>query len=96
MARAEAGSRVGAISHTTSDNKVYFFGWGTYVGDEPCPLLDGMKNPMIRLEDGGVVWGCECWWGSEKKIRDTIGVREIVMVPVPDRGEVTVTAGQDR
>lgn len=21
------------------------------------------KNPRIKLDRGGVVWGCECWWG---------------------------------
>ena len=31
-----------------------------------CPLpffAMPMTNPRIRLEDGSVIWGCECWWG---------------------------------
>lgn len=23
---------------------------------------DGMENPRIRLQDGSVIWGIECWW----------------------------------
>lgn len=23
-----------------------------------------MKNPRIRLDDGSIIWGCECWWGK--------------------------------
>jgi hypothetical protein len=31
------------------------------------------------------VFGIECWWGSEQKIRDSINGREVVIVPPPDR-----------
>jgi hypothetical protein len=34
-----------------------------------------MRNPRIRLDNGSVVWGCECWWGSEAGIRDMIEKR---------------------
>lgn len=27
-------------------------------GDDP----EKFKNPRIRLEDGSVIWGIECWW----------------------------------
>jgi hypothetical protein len=23
-----------------------------------------LENPRIRLEDGSVIWGAECWWGT--------------------------------
>jgi hypothetical protein len=23
-----------------------------------------MDNPRIRLNDGSVIWGCQCWWGD--------------------------------
>jgi hypothetical protein len=42
---------------------------GDYVGDEPYQhdgnpwVPKGRRNPKIVLEGGGVVWGCECWWG---------------------------------
>jgi len=34
---------------------------------EPCPLpffAMPMENPRIRLDDGSVIWGCQCWWGE--------------------------------
>jgi len=24
-------------------------------------------NPRIRLDDGSVIWGCQCWWGDANK-----------------------------
>lgn len=59
-------------------------------GDEPdAPagwMADGMRdlpeeqrcpNPRIRLDSGEVVWGCECWWGGEEKVKARIdGWRE--------------------
>jgi hypothetical protein len=41
------------------------------------------RNPRIRLDSGDVVWGCQCWWGSEEKVTRSIGDREVVVVPVP-------------
>ncbi len=36
------------------------------------------KNPRITLDDGRVVWGCQCWWGPEEAIRKHIeGLRVI-------------------
>lgn len=29
-------------------------------------------NPRITLDDGRVVWGCQCWWGPEEVIRRKI------------------------
>jgi len=42
-------------------------------------------NPKIRLDSGGVVWGCECWWGeadNDTPERYAKG-RTIVTVPPP-------------
>ena len=33
-------------------------------GCEPNPIVRP-TNPKIVLDDGEVVWGCECWWGPE-------------------------------
>ena len=31
----------------------------------PAPLFAMVEdNPRIRLSDGSVIWGCECWWGE--------------------------------
>ena len=72
------GDRVGAISHG-KDGTLFIFGYGVYEADEPpvsaagwmaeaCVEV-GAPNPKIRLDSGKVVWGCECWWGSEVEVR---------------------------
>jgi len=68
--------RVVAIA-CVKDGAVYSFGAGTYVGDEvPPPEVIGpfgqviLPNPKIELDSGEVVWGCECYWGPEKKMRE--------------------------
>jgi hypothetical protein len=73
------GSRVGAI-RSEEAGTVNFFGYGVYVGRKPCPHLDGIHNPKIELDDGGVVWGCESWWGPEEQIRERIEGLTIVKV----------------
>lgn len=67
------GDRVGAISHSKEDT-VYFYGYGTYQGDSVPPknvggFNIGCPNPEIKLDNGNSVYGCECWWGSEAKIK---------------------------
>ena len=34
-------------------------GWMT---EEPADALGGRTNPRIELDDGGILWGYECWW----------------------------------
>lgn len=82
------GARVGAILGADQDTKVLkFLGFGTYAGDfvprEAVGFMaDGLieyeiPNPRIDLDDGHVVYGCECWWGSETAIRQQLdGYRE--------------------
>lgn len=70
------GERVGAILGS-KDGAVEFLGYGTYVGDEVPPeniggFNFGNPNPKIELDNGKVVWGCECWWGPEDKIKATL------------------------
>ena len=36
------------------------------------------KNPRITLDDGRVVWGCQCWWGPEEAIRKRIEGLKII------------------
>ena len=83
----KVGIRVGAIQ-SKDEKTVHFYGYGVYVGDEIPPsgfAHDiGMKNPKIQLDDGGVVWGQECWWGDEEAVKRVIGGREIIAV-VPGR-----------
>lgn len=81
------GRRVYALQ-CTEDNVVHFFGFGNYVGDE-VPDSDagglasmvrqqGAANPKIILDNGEVVWGCECWWGPEKEFESKFGNHQIV------------------
>ena len=82
------GDRVGAI-RSADENTVYVYGYGTYQGEEVPPEgtigafgVDlgkvGLKNPKILLDNGTVVWGCQCWWGPEERIKkEIIGDREV-------------------
>lgn len=73
--------RVGAILTINHDEKaIYFLGWGTLVGCEvPVSAVgataervkaEGNVNPKIELDNGKVVWGCECWWDNEAGMRE--------------------------
>ena len=86
MSRRQPGMRVGAI--LGGDNKVVkFLGYGVYEGDEipdaaAAGFADmcrdaGVTNPKIRLDNGDVVWGCECWWGPEEMIRSKMTEYEV-------------------
>ena len=74
------GTRVTAISHT-KDNKVYIFGYGKYLGEKPCELLGGIKNPCIELDNGKLIYGCQCWWGETNRVQDEIiKDKEIILI----------------
>ena len=81
----EIGERVAAISHT-QDNTVYLYGFGVYEGDYIPPKevggfnISGMPNPRIRLDNGKVVYGCECWWGDESRVKEEIKNMEIIYI----------------
>jgi hypothetical protein len=91
----EIGARVGAISHTDDDGKVYFFGFGTYQGtavpEEAVGWMAeaarevGLKNPKIVLDNGEVVYGCECWWGAEERVKEQLANKEVVPVSIGDQ-----------
>lgn len=91
MSRNNAGHRVGAIS-SADQEVVYLFGYGTYQGEEVPPpgvRFAGMElhtldrpNPKILLDSGKVVWGYECWWGPEARIRESIGTRRVVELDI--------------
>lgn len=88
---AKAPYRVGAILSSDKE-EVRLLGWGEYVGDEIPPadtdpdsflqmLHDnGIPNPKIVLDNGSVVWGCQCWWDPEQKVLDSLGDRKVVIV----------------
>ncbi len=55
--------------------------------EEAIEPLHHQTNPRIRLDSGDVVWGCQCWWGSEEAARKAIDGRVVEVVPVPAGGE---------
>ena len=82
MTITQKGDRVIAIRNATQD-EVNIYGYGEYVGDEPCPYLHDRLNPKIVLDDGNIVWGCECWWCNfEGFEHEQLGGRKINIVPI--------------
>ncbi len=89
----EIGTRIGTISHNEGDT-FYIFGYGTYVGDEVPEtaggwVADGLReagvpNPKLVLDNGKVVWGCECWWGPEEQIRKKLEKFTVVEVDIEE------------
>lgn len=83
------GIRVGAILGSDG-KKVEFLGYGVYEGDfvpakEINPVLNiGLPNPRIKLDSGKVVWGCECWWGPEDRIKASLDGKTVVNVDIDD------------
>lgn len=78
------GDRVGAILRADSET-ISLIGYGRYVGHEIPPehiggFNLGLPNPKLEMDDGTIVWGCECWWGSEAAIMGSIGNRRIIHV----------------
>lgn len=43
----------------------------------PMPLV---KDHRITLDDGRVVWGIECWWAPEDRVRSEIGNRLVIAI----------------
>jgi len=77
------GKRVGAmLSADKATRQVNLLGYGVYVDDEVPPpdinpaLNVGIPNPKIVLDNGEVVWGMECWWGSENWFRELMASYE--------------------
>ena len=67
------GDRVGALMDRNDLTKtVRFFGYGVYNGDLPCEGLGGFSNPNITLDNGKIVWGCECWWSPENNVKEKL------------------------
>lgn len=86
-----------AASHT-EDGKAYVFGEGVYVGPARPkngtltpfgPITDDhfpaeWQNPKIELDNGKVVWGCQCWWGPVEQVKKRIAGLEVVLIDPPE------------
>jgi len=78
----QKGDRIGAILSRNEDGSINLLGYGVYAGDcIPAEavgfMADGLKaagavNPCMKLDNGDVVYACECWWGPEDRIRKMI------------------------
>jgi len=91
------GDRVGAIL-SMDESSVKLLGFGVYDGDLEPPMtpvgvtqgqfeeMTGSRflNPRITLDNGSVVWGYQCWWGSESDVRAKISGRTIVEAKIED------------
>lgn len=78
MSSCKVGDRAGAI-RSVNHMEVELLGYGVYDGKIMHPEY-GFENPRITLDDGRQVWGTECWWGPEDKIKELIGTRTVINV----------------
>jgi len=76
------GERVFAVRNADEDT-VYLYGYGVYEGRKEGSPLSGFPNPKIKLDDGQIVWGCECWFGAESAAEKYISLRKVETVPAP-------------
>ena len=86
------GDRVGAV-FSQKGATLYLLGYGVYAGKEVPPpgqvkfwgVFDlgeaGYTDRKLMLDDGQVVWGTECWWDSEARVKELeAAADQVVMV----------------
>lgn len=76
--KTQPNERVGAFLSADKDT-VKFLGFGVYEGEfvpeEAVGVFaealreHGVTNPRIKLDNGDVVYGCECWWDGEPEVQ---------------------------
>lgn len=74
MTSVEKGARIGAVM-SMDDQRVLLLGYGVYEGlGQPPPgrIASDAPNPKMTLDNGDIVWGFECWWGSEEQMKKQI------------------------
>lgn len=70
---SSVGTRVGAIYESNVVEKVIkIFGYGTYLGDSFPHEKAKLASPKILLDSGEVIYGYQCWWGEEHKVREQL------------------------
>lgn len=80
MPQFKIGDRIMAVRNQDNAKKIlYIFGSGTYEGEDIPPdeipggrdmRIRGFTNPKLVMDDGTVIWGMECWWGDETKMKE--------------------------
>ena len=91
----KVGDRVIAVCGTRQDGEVEIFGRGVYEGDFVPEVAVGwladairenkVLNPRIRLDNGKVVYGCECWWGSEEQVMSLMDGKTMVEIDIDEK-----------
>ncbi len=96
----QIGDRLGCIE-SVKDGVLRLYGFGTYQGETvPPPSVGGFNigipNPTIKLDNGEMVYGCECWWGPEDEIKKQHldGAKEIIVVKPTRRSRRRRGSGQ--
>jgi hypothetical protein len=84
---------VGAILGS-GNGVVEFLGYGIYDGEHVPTEAVGFiadtlketktKNPRILLDSGSYVYGCECWWGSETKVKKMLKGQKVTKIEIND------------
>jgi len=72
------GSRVGALL-SMKNGEAKLLGWGVYEGNH-TPDGFPFPNPRIKLDNGDIVWGFQCWWGDEEQMKKEIQDMKIIHV----------------
>jgi hypothetical protein len=92
----KVGDRVMAVcGEDPGKGIVEVFGCGVYEGEfipvEAVGVIGRLlrdnkrTNPRIRLDNGGVVYGCECWWGPIEKVQKRLAGKKCVEVRIEDK-----------
>jgi hypothetical protein len=91
--RAKVGERVGPLL-SADQTPVRLLGYGVFEGYHvpeagavgwmtEMAHEAGREVPRILLDNGTHVYSPQCWWGSEERVKASIGDREVVRVTLP-------------
>ena len=87
----QEGERVGALL-SYHDGKAELLGYGVYTGWSDGSPEDGCIykiGPKIVLDNGDVVYGCECWWDDEKTVKEMVAkATEVINVSIVDQRKI--------
>lgn len=75
--------RIGAFQQI-KNGVMHFYGFGVYEGDHYNDEVGG-ANPRLKLDSGHVLWGYQCWWGSEDKITKQMEKCVVIKVDPPQQ-----------
>lgn len=74
---------------------VFFGGLLSEIYERQPEFSRDYTNPKIQLDNGDVVWGCECWWGPEEEVKkrflsDGRKVVEVRMEPIREEARAEI------